>query len=435
LRVGALSVGGLSLADVTQLRAASKSGKRQKSVIMIYLSGGPSHLDMYDMKPDLPAEYRGEFRPIDTNVPGIQICELMPQQAKIADRFAVIRGVEFVHLHSGHEFYSGYGWQETPKVVRPRSKQRPALGSVLSRLRKSTTVPPYVSLLNQEQWERAYYLGQEYEPYRVRGNSQPESLQNMKLSNGMDVVRLESRSRLLHEFDAVRKRDEETIASRALGAYQQRAMEIVTSGRVRNAFDIDKEPAAVRERYGYKSFDVRAQVCNQADYYQAEHPGRSILQARRLIEAGVSVVTFCMGAWDTHRYNFETLRQLLPPLDQAVSTLILDLEERGLLDDTIVMLGGEFGRAPRIGDNTPDGRGHWPGAGFVWMAGGGIKTGQIIGATDARGERSTGKPIRIERVLATLYRALGIDPALTFPDFNGRPQYIIEDREPIAGLL
>ena len=435
LRVGALSFAGLSLADVGRLQAASKSGKRQKSVIMIYLNGAPSHLDMYDMKPDLAAEYRGEFRPIDTNVSGMQICELMPQQAKIADKFAVIRGVEFVHLHSGHEFYSGYGWQETPKVVRPRSKQRPALGSVLSRMRRSTTVPPYVSLQNQEQWERAYYLGQEYEPFRIRGNSQPESLQNMKLSKAADAARLQGRSRLLQEFNGIRKRVEGTTASRAIDAYQQRALELVTSGRVQAAFDVAKEPAKVRERYGHKSFAVRRQVCNQVDHYQAEHPGPSLLQARRLIEAGVSVVTFSMGAWDTHRYNFETLRQLLPPLDQAVSTLILDLEDRGLLDDTIVVMGGEFGRAPRIGDVTPDGRGHWPSAGFIWMAGGGINTGRIIGDTDARGERSTGKPIRMERVLATVYRALGIDPALTFPDFNGRPQTIIEDREPIEGLL
>ena len=142
-----------------------------------------------------------------------------------------------------------------------------------------------------------------------------------------------------------------------------------------------------------------------------------------------------MHDWDTHRYNFETMRQLLPPLDQAVSTLILDLEERGLLEDTIVMLGGEFGRTPRIGDITPDGRGHWPAAGCIWMAGGGINTGRIIGETDSRGDRRTGKPIRMARVLAPLYRALGIDPGLTFPDFNGRPQYIIEDRAQIEGLL
>jgi len=365
----------------------------------------------------------------------MQICELMPQQAKMADKFAVIRGVEFVHLHSGNEFYSGYGWQETPKVVRPRSKQRPALGSVLSRLRESKTVPPYVSLSNREDWERAYYLGQEYEPFRIRGNAQPESLQNMKLFAGMNVARMQNRSYLLEQFNQIQRAVEASTATNTLDAYQQRAFDIVTSGKIKDAFETEKEPLKVRERYGFKSFDVRRQVCNQVDYYKAEHPGRSLLQARRLVEAGVSVVTFSMGAFDTHRYNFETMRQLLPPLDQAVSALILDLEDRGLLEDTVVMMGGEFGRAPKVGDVTPDGRGHWPSAGFIWMAGGGIKTGQFVGETDARGERSTGKPIRMERVLAMLYRALGIDPALTFRDYNGRPQFIVEDREPIEGLL
>ena len=435
LRIGALAFTGLSLADVSRLQAASQSGIRQKSVIMIYLNGGPPHLDTYDMKPDLPAEYRGEFQPIDTNVPGMQICELMPQQARIADKFAVIRGVEFVHLHSAHEFYSGYGWQESPKVVRPRSKQRPALGSVLSRLRGSHSVPPYVSLRNQEQWERAYYLGHEYEPFRVGDYVRREAIQNMRLDAGIAPQRLSQRAELRQQFDALREQVETTIDSRALDSFQERALEIVTSGRVRDAFEVEKEPAEIRERYGLEPFDVRTQVCNQVTFHQREHPGRSLLQARRLIEAGVSVVTFCMHDWDTHRYNFQTMRQLLPPLDQAVSTLILDLEERGLLEDTIVMLGGEFGRTPRIGDITPDGRGHWPAAGCIWMAGGGINTGRIIGDTDSRGEQSTGKPIRMERVMATLYRALGINPGLTFPDFNGRPQYIIEDREPIEGLL
>ena len=160
----------------------------------------------------------------------------------------------------------------------------------------------------------------------------------------------------------------------------------------------------------------------------------SLLQARRLIEAGVSVVTYGMGEWDTHRYNFEALRQMLPPLDQAVSALVLDLEERGLLQNVVVLLGGEFGRAPRIGDVTPDGRTHWPEAGFLRVAGGGLKTGQIIGATDAHGESSTGQPIRIQNVLASVYCVLGIDPSMTFRDFNGRPQYDLENRMPVSGL-
>jgi uncharacterized protein (DUF1501 family) len=201
---------------------------------------------------------------------------------------------------------------------------------------------------------------------------------------------------------------------------------MVASGKVRDAFDLDKEPDKVRASYG----DGRVKHGN--------HPGPVLLQARRLVEAGVSIVTACVfgaGPWDTHRHNFITLRELLPPLDQALSALILDLDERGLLPDVTVLMGGEFGRTPRIGDVTPDGRSHWPEAGFLWVAGGGLKTGQVIGATDTRGERVVGNPIRMQNVMATLYGVLGIDPAITLPDYNGRPQYLLENREPVSELL
>jgi uncharacterized protein (DUF1501 family) len=201
---------------------------------------------------------------------------------------------------------------------------------------------------------------------------------------------------------------------------------MITSGKVRDAFDIEKEPATVRARYG----DGRVK--------HGTHPGPVLLQARRLVEAGVSVVTVCVfgaGPWDTHRHNFITLRELLPPLDQALSALILDLEERGLLGDVAVLMGGEFGRTPRIGDVTPDGRSHWPDAGFLWVAGGGLRTGQVIGATDARGERVVGNPIRMQNVMATLYNLLGIDPAITLADYNGRPQYLLENRDPVRELV
>ena len=172
-----------------------------------------------------------------------------------------------------------------------------------------------------------------------------------------------------------------------------------------------------------------------APFHYGPAPGKSLLQARRLIEAGVSVVTACVYGWDTHRANFSTLRDLLPPLDQALHALVTDLEERGLLDDVAILMGGEFGRTPRIGDITPDGRSHWPDAGFLWMAGGGLRTGQIIGATDGRGEKVIGRPIGLQNVLSTLYHVLGIDPALTLRDHNGRPQYVLENREPLVELL
>jgi hypothetical protein len=403
---------------------------------MIHLSGGPSHLDMYDMKPDAPAEYRGEFRPISTNVPGMDICELMPQQARIADKFTILRGVQFVHLHTANEFYSGYGWQESPRAVVPGEAQRPALGSVVSKLRGAqSSIPPYVSLDNNADWERAYYLGAEHEPFRFGGNnSAPESLANMGRCKTVDGSRLDDRATLLHSFDSLRRKLDATPAVSALDKIQSRALEIVTSGAVQQAFEVEREPQSVRDRYGHKQFTVRSQDCLK-NYHQQKHPGVALLQARRLIEAGVSVVTYCSHNWDTHRYNFETLRAVLPHLDQALTALVCDLEERGMLDDVAILMGGEFGRTPRIGDVQPDGRSHWPEAGFLWVAGGGLKTGQVIGQTDSRGERVISEPIRVQQVLATMYHVLGIDPVTTFRDFNGRPQYVLEHRDLIPGLV
>src|SRR5947209_8221129 len=208
LRLGALTLGGLSLGDVLRLRAeAPAPGKpRHKSVILIHLSGGPSHLDMYDMKPGAPSEYRGEFRPIRTNVPGVEVCELMPRQAKIADRFAILRGVQLAHLHTANEFYSGYPWQDSPRASVPGEAQRPALGSVVSRLRGGHSVmPPYVSLNNRADWERAYYLGVEHEPFRVGGGNFSEPLNNLSRCRDVSAGRLKSRRGLLHAFDTLRR--------------------------------------------------------------------------------------------------------------------------------------------------------------------------------------------------------------------------------------
>lgn len=435
LRAGALTLGGITLSDVLRLRAESPAPARPKSVIMIHLSGGPSHLDMYDMKPLAPAEYRGEFQPIATNVPGMDICELMPQQARIADKFTILRGVQLAHLHTANEFYSGFPWQESPRAVVPGEAQRPALGSVVSKLRgAASAIPPYVSLDNNADWERAYYLGAEHEPFRFGRSNAPESLANMGRSEKIDNARLDDRTTLLQSFDELRRNLDAAPALSALDAIQSRALEIVTSGAVRDAFEVEREPQSVRDRYGEQPFSVRSQDCLR-NYHQQQHPGRGLLKARRLIEAGVSVVTYCIHNWDTHRYNFETLRAVLPHLDQALTALIQDLDERGLLETTAVLMGGEFGRTPRIGDVQPDGRSHWPEAGFLWMAGGGLQTGQVIGETDGRGESVIGEPIRMQHVLAALYRVLGIDPAMTFRDFNGRPQYVLEDRRPVPGLV
>lgn len=425
LRVGTLALGGLTLADLLRLTAlAGSNAPRAKSAIMIHLSGGPSHLDMYDMKPLAPVEYRGEFSPIRTNILGIEICELMPMQAQIADKFAILRGAQIANLHTGNMFYSGYPWQESPRASVPGEARRPALGSVVSRLRPGAReIPPYVSIENNIDWERAYYAGVEHEPLRAGGSSPREAIENMGPLKEVSPLRLDDRHGLLHDFDSLGRKLELGEAARGVDRFRQRALDIITSPRVREAFDLEKESKEARIRYG------------EGPYRHGPHPGRSLLLARRLIEAGVSVVTVGVHNWDTHRENFRSLREMLPALDRALSALVVDLADRGLLDDMVIVMGGEFGRTPRIGDQTPDGRGHWPEAGFLWIAGGGLRTGQTIGATDARGEKVIGNPIGMQSVLATVYRVLGIDPAATIPDHNGRPQVLLDDRAPISALL
>ena len=427
LRAGGATVGGLTLADLLRGQAQADSNTRPKSAILIFLSGAPSHLDMYDMKPQAPVEYRGEFSPIQTNVSGIEVCELMPKQAQIADKFTILRGFQGGHLHTGNEFFSGYPWQESPRASIPGESRRPALGSVVSHQRRANSaIPAYVSIRGMHDWERPYYLGHEHEPFRIAENSSNhgrESLANMTRPKGVSRDRLSSRRDLLRSLDESRRALDFHASARAIDAFQGRALEIVASSKVRDAFDIEQESPQTRSRFG------------EGMESMGQEPWKWLLQARRLVEAGVSVVTACTYGWDTHRTNFQTLRKLLPSLDQAVHALITDLDDRGLLDDTVVMMGGEFGRTPRIGDITPDGRGHWPEAGFLWMAGGGIRTGQVVGQTDDRGERVIGRPISAQNVHTSLYKLLGIDPSMTFPDHNGRPQYLVERRDPVAGLL
>lgn len=423
LRIGSLTLGGIGLADLLRQRAMAGQSGRAKSAIMIHLSGGPSHLDMFDMKPDAPTEYRGEFRPIATNVPGIDICELMPRLATIADKFAILRAAQIANLHTGNMFYSGFPWQESPRASVPGEARHPAVGSMVSLLRPGARgIPPYVSIENAADWERAYYAGVEHEPLRVGGSSPREAIDNMGRREQVDASRLSDRENLLARLESIRGQVEGSQGGAELDAFRRRALEIVTSSRARDAFDLTKEPEALA-RYG------------DGPFRHGPHPGRSMLLARRLIEAGVSVVTVGVHNWDTHRENFATLREQLPALDRAVHALVTDLADRGLLDDVMIVMGGEFGRTPRIGDQTPDGRGHWPEAGFLWVAGGGLKTGQIVGATDSRGEVAVGKPIGMKSVIATLYKVLGIDTAQTILDYNGRPQFIFDEQTPLGALL
>jgi hypothetical protein len=379
---------------------------------------------MYDMKPLAPREYRGDFSPIATNVPGIEICELMPKQAEIADKFTILRAAQIANLHTGNMFYSGFPWQENPRAFAPGEARRPALGSVVSRLRPGAKeIPPYVSIENHFDWERAYYAGPEHEPVRVGGSNPPEAIENFGRQKDLTTVRLDDRHSLLVNLDAVRRNLDLGDAAFGIDRFQRKALDIVTSSQVREAFDLDREPKENHIRYG------------NGEYRHGPPPGRSLLMARRLVEAGVSVVTVGIHGWDTHASNFTSLRTMLPAVDRALDALVVDLVDRGLYNDTVIVMGGEFGRTPRIGDQTPDGRGHWPEAGILWIGGGGIRTGQILGGTDARGEAIIGKPIGMKSVLATVYKLLGVDPSLTIIDHNGRPQMILDEPEPLAGLL
>ena len=400
LRVGALTVGGLSLADLLRYKAQAAGPAPGKSVIMVFLHGGPPHLDMYDMKPQAPVEFRGEFRPIRTNVPGIDICELMPRQAQIMDKLAILRGLNFVEEHSAHSLWTGY----------PERINRPAFGSVVSYLKgPHETLPPYVSLMNQPLSEDPAYCGTAHRPFVPTG----PGLENLGLVSGVSLDRLQGRKQLLDGLDTIRRDIDYRGALKGLDAYTVRALDMVASTKTREAFDIGKEPQAVRDRYGEANQDF--------------------LRARRLVEAGISVVTLVVGGWDTHSNNFGAMRSLLPNLDQGVHALVSDLHQRGRGQDVAVVVWGEFGRTPRV--NATAGRDHWPRAGFTVLAGGNFKTGQVIGETDEHGESPKGLSMTSSHVLTSLYQHLGIDPALTIPDNNGRPMYLLDERDPVPGLV
>ncbi|MCS7046601.1 MAG: DUF1501 domain-containing protein [Gemmataceae bacterium] len=404
LKIGAFGAG-LTLADVLRVRANTAPERavrsRLKSAIMIYLPGGPSHMDMYDLKPNAPAEFRGEFRPINTNVPGVQICELFPLQARMWDKLACIRSIVSVDEHSDSLVMTGRSQRDN------QIANHPSFGSVVSRIRgNASDVPPFVSLRGMSRGTEPGFLGINHRPFTPNG----PGVENLRPLAAVSAVRLEERRSMLDAFDGVRREIDRNMAG--YDAFTQRAFDIIATGTVRNALDLSREPAEVRSRYqGVEQF----------------------LTARRLVEAGVGCVTLSIGGWDTHGQNFQTLRRQLPQVDKGVSNLVQDLHDRGLLDDTVIVMWGEFGRTPRI--NQSAGRDHWAPVMSALVAGGGLRMGQAIGSSTARGERPQDSRYTVPQVLATLYRAIGIDPAQTFLDGFGRPIHIVSDREPVRELL
>ncbi len=414
LQIGSFGAG-LTLADALRANAApaakakktdgsSTPSKSMKSAIFVYLPGGPSHMDMWDLKPEAPVEFRGEFKSIDTNVPGVQISEHMPMQAKMFDKFAAIRGIVSVDEHSDTLTTTGYSDRVN------RTAEHPSFGSVVSKLRSANSgpVPPYVSLRGMSRGTEPGYLGVSHRPFTPGGPGNA----NLKMANGVSSERLDDRKGLLDSFDDTRRDIDATGTMTGIDSYTERAIEMVTGGVVRNALSIDKEDPKVRERYkGVENF----------------------LTARRLVEAGVGFVTLSYGGWDTHGKNFDSLKKQLPVLDRGISNLIADLHERGMQDDVVLVVWGEFGRTPKINMNA--GRDHWSPAMGALVSGGGLKMGQAIGATTAKGERPKDRAITVPQVMSTLYTAIGIDPSMTFPNGAGRPMYVLDDRQPVKDLL
>ena len=425
LRIGGLAMGGLSLPQLLRAEADAGIQNSRKAVIMIYMVGAPPHQDMYDLKLDAPAEIRGSCQPISTNVPGIQICEFMPGIARIMDKCVPLRSVHGSPngAHDSYICYTGRAKRNEPKGGWP------ALGPVISRLwgPRRPDVPPFIGLA-PDAGHPPYgspglpgFLGVGHAAFRPSG---PAS-QDMTL-NGVTLERLKERKSLMQSFDSFRKRTEQSQAYEGLDAIAEQALGILTSSRLANALDLSKEDPKVRDRYG-KGNPKRY---GDGAPRNLEH----FLLARRLVEAGARVVTLNFGRWDFHSNNFSELKNThLPWFDQGLSTLIEDLHERGLADDVSVVAWGEFGRTPRINKNA--GRDHWPQVGGGLVAGGGMKTGQVIGATDRLGAEIADRPVHFGEVHATLYRRLGIDPnRTTVPDLSGRPQYLVDDHRPMPEL-
>jgi hypothetical protein len=424
LRAGALGLGGLTLADLLRHESRAATVERPKSVIYVVLDGGPSHIDAWDPKPDAPAEYRGPFKTIPTAFPGVRFCEHMPLQARILDRLALVRGARSVENdHFLSEVYSGL----------PRTAgKRPAFGSVVSRLAgNASAMPTYVSL-NQPaddrfEFEKPYYAGSGHGPFRPFGSA-IDDLRPVKAKE-----QLQDRKQLLAAFDTLRRDLDRAEARGALDPLQTRALDMITSPKVRDAFDLSKEPDRVVAAYGQGKYPHQA-VDNI--YYDWE--AKSFVLARRLVEAGVRVVTLRVAAWDHHGAVggniFHALKHLLPLLDRSVYALVNDLRDRGLDRDVLVVVLGEFGRTPKISQPGP-GRGHWAEAGCALLFGGGLKMGQVVGETDGRAERAKSGNVGFQNIVATIYHVLGIDTKVQLPDFNGRPQNLLDDREPIAELV
>jgi hypothetical protein len=439
LSLGAMAAGSIapSLPQVLAAQAESKAIDRDFSVVLLYAAGGPSHLDTFDLKPNAPAEYRGPFQPIATNVPGIEICELLPNLAKQADKFALLRSLHHNrNEHSGgtNRMLSGYA----SVAANPSDGEYPEIGSIVARhLEDRVRDLPFYVATNKLYGGGPAYLGPAYAPFMYSGdpNSANFNVGNLSLSQDAAAL-LQKRTQLLSTFDTFRRDSDRAQTMAALDKFNGRAFEMLTSPRTRAAFDLSQEPDKLRDRYGRTT------------------AGQSLLLARRLVEAGVRFVQITanfpvskdvgvIGAtnWDDHSVNahiFRAYEQRLPQMDVAIPAFLQDLFSRGLDQSVLFVFCGEFGRTPKIGyqdKSKRPGRDHWCRAMSVFLSGGGLKMGQVIGATNSRGEDPVERVMNSNCLLATIYRRFGIDTHQFIHDNSGRPIPILSEGEPIAELL
>jgi hypothetical protein len=435
LKAGLAGIAGLSLPALLHAQqAAATAGKpisRSKSVILLWMTGGPSHIDTWDCKPDAPPEIRGPFGTIATKLPGVRLCEYLPKQAAMMDRLTIIRSVDCRKSNHEPNMVMQTANREAEPRTNPEAKHYPALASIVARHRaqRDLALPPYVVLNMQSRSHVAFAgdLGKRYEPFVATNVGEM-----LAASGTLDGDRIRSRQELLAQFDRLRAGLDQDGSMQSLDHYSRQAVEMVTGPRAREAFDITREPKTTLDRYGQHNW------------------ARQALLARRLVEAGVSFVTIDLsnhgasGTWDTHGDNippyggiWNGLRPLLPVFDHLFTTLVADLEERSLLDNVLVIAMGEFGRTPQIGtQGSTDGRNHWPFVMSLTMAGGGLRHGQVIGATERDAGQIKERPVTPSDLAATIFHHFGIPSDVQYVDHRGRPRYVLEEKgEAIRELI
>ncbi|MFT4551235.1 MAG: hypothetical protein ACI9MB_005216 [Verrucomicrobiales bacterium] len=423
-------MGGLALPQLLAAEELNGIRKSHKAVIMIYMAGAPPHQDLFDIKTNAPSDYRGEFSPIKTNVPGIEICELLPGLAKVMDKCVPIRSMVGSPNGSHDSFicYTGRAGSSLDPKGQPVGGW-PSMGSVLSQLKgpANERLPAFVGLAPKA-GHPPYgspgdpgFLGASHSAFRPTGTG----MADMTL-NGITLDRLGDREKLLNSFDHFRRETDSSGVMDGMDTFTQNAFGLLTSSKLADALNLDKEDPKLRERYG------KGDPNNFGD--GAPRNLEHFLMARRLVEAGARCVTLNFGRWDFHDENFKGMRGHAPLFDRGLSMLIEDLGDRGMLDDVAVVAWGEFGRTPKI--NPKAGRDHWPAVGCGLLAGGGMKTGQVIGATDRLGGEVSDRAVHFGEVFATLYHQMGIDPnQTTIPDLSGRPQYLVDGHKPMPELI